>query len=281
MKTMYDDLLFVHESNLNNKIKTNYKGHKEELQTFMNSYYYPTREQLFGIVFDENQKPDLHEKEPKPTSIAQTNFDKAANIINSYFNKLSETSKQLNITSQSKFESTFYEEISMYLFKDLPAIQSKELSIYNKGIYAGLKIDNKYQISVIKKDVDFCIGKKVHVSIDNHDPLTLIVPVVAVEVKTYMDATMFGEIKSSGKAIRSASPNSKVFVLMGHKELADEHIIAARQDSTINEIFVLRKNSISPINSDALKAYYDSVCDAVNSIGIIDHIVTPGKILFP
>ena len=92
--------------------------------------------------------------------------------------------------------------------------------------------------------------------------MELILPIVAVEVKTYLDATMFGEIKSSSKAIRSASPNSRTYVLMGYRDLADEHIVAARQDATLTEMFALRENADSPFLPSVLKEYWEEINNA-------------------
>lgn len=259
-------MLLMHESNLLSKIENNYKGDGNEIKQFMDEVYFPTRKQLLSIDFNHPRFSD---------------FERAAELINFYFSQLKITSDRLSITSQSKFESTFYEEISNYLFKDLPEIKNGMLAIFNKGIYAGLKIDNQNHIAIIKKDVDFCIGKKAKIRINDQEEMDLILPVVSVEVKTYLDATMFGEIKSSSKAIRSASPNSKAYVLIGYKDLADEHIIAARQDSTLTEIFALRKDKNSPIDPNALCQYHNEIRFAVSEIGNTMDVATPGRLLFP
>ncbi len=257
-------MLFVHENNLINKINSNYKGHGIKIQEFYREYYLPVRDELSSIVFSEKDK---------------SAFSRASKIINDYYEKIDAFSRKYSITSQSKFASTFLEEISTYLFKDIPEIASGEFGVFNKKVYAGLKIDKNKQIGLITKDVDFCIGKKVNISIDGQSATELILPVVAVEVKTYLDATMFGEIKSSSKAIRSASPNSKTYVLMGYKCLADEHIIAARQDSTLSEMFVLKKNEKSPIDTNALFLYWQEIVTAIEEISAEDNIVVPGKLL--
>lgn len=259
-------MLLIHESNIRSKIDSNYNGRGHELFQFLQDKYLPMQQALMKIHFSVDD---------------QAAFQTAADIINAYFDDLWETSKKYNIKSQSKFESTYYEELSSYLFRELPPIASGVFSIFNKGIYAGLKIDNEHHVSVIKKDVDFCIGKKARVAIDRQAPFDLILPIVAVEVKTYLDATMFGEVKSSSKAIRSASPNSRAYVLMGYKDLADEHIIAARQDSTLTEMFALRKNENHSISAKALYEYYVEIADAVMSVSEEKQIQTPGRLLFP
>jgi len=263
-----DNLIFVHESNLVNKYKTDYKGRSDEIREFYFHSYLKMREKALGFNFDEKHRGD---------------FDKAAKLINEYYRSVERFSDKYNITSQSKFASTFLEEISSYLFKDIPEIKSGEFGIFNKNIYAGLKLDSDRNVSVITKDVDFCIGKKVEVDIKDTSGHTnsvqIIVPIVAVEVKTYLDATMFGEVKSSSGAIRSASPNSRTYVLMGYKDLKDEHIIAARQDSALTEMFALREGKGKPIDADALYSYWEEVRNAIRSVSSGNTIKTPGRLL--
>ncbi len=259
-------LLFVHENNIRNKISENYHGKRAELQQFYNNTYLPMRESLLNITFS----PDNEDA-----------FNRAAEIINHYFNDLWRASELYNINAQSKFESTYYEEISCYLFHNLPQIENETYSIFNKGIYAGLKIDTNNHISIIKKDVDFCIGRKTTVEFDNERPISLILPIITVEVKTYLDATMFGEVKSSSKAIRSASPFSRAYILMGYKDLADEHIIAARQDSTLTEIFALRRDKEAEINASVLQEYYKEIKNAIETATETTPVQTPGRLLFP
>lgn len=257
-------MLFVHENNLLTKIEKNYKGCSSQISDFYQNTYLPMKTKMLTYHFEEND--------------FQT-FSDATNTINVYYNKLREFSKKYNITSQSKFESTYLEEISVYLFREIPEILNGTFGIFNKKIYAGLKIDSNKKMAIITKDVDFCIGKKVNISIDKESLIELILPIVAVEVKTYLDATMFGEIKSSSKSIRSASPDSKTYVLMGYKDLADTHIIAARQDSTLTEMFALRDNNSSLIRDDAVYEYWKEICFAINSVSNEEFVNSHGRLL--
>lgn len=263
-------MLYVHEKNLLGKLKNSpqnkYFHLQNEIQNFYNTEYLPTKNRLLSLNFSKNNKAD---------------FVAAANMFNDYYNKLNQFSRQYSITSQSKFESTFLEEISSYLFKDITEIQNGEFGVFNKGIYAGLKINSNRKVEVIKKDVDFCIGKKVNISLDNQVSTELIIPIIAVEVKTYLDATMFGEVKSSSKSIRNASPNSKTYVLMGYKSIADEHIISARQDSALSEIFVLRANAHAPIDSNVLYDYWEEITNSISQIANDNLIQVPGRLLNP
>ena len=257
-------MLYIHESNIETKININYKGKASELRKFKEDYYVPFRNAMFAIDFTH---PTIED------------FKKAAKLINTYSHKLQEFASENSITSQSKLESTLLEELSVYLFKDIAEIKSQRLNFYNKGIYAGLKINPDLSLDIVKKDVDLCIGKKVDVTIEHQSPITITLPIVSVEVKTYLDATMFGEVKSSSKTLKSATPNSKAYVLMGYKCLADEHVIAARQDSTLDEMFVLRKGEGEPIDPFALYMYWLEIVGAIRNLTLDNTLTVPGRLL--
>lgn len=259
-------MLYIHENNIDTKIQKDYNGKKEAFKQFKADFYYPMRNEMMLLEFTENNKKS---------------FKRAAEICNKYYDAIEKFSDKYKVKSQSKFASTFLEEISVYLFKDLPSIKNGTFDVFNKGIYAGMKIASEDDISIIKKDVDFCIGKKVDITIDHEYNESIILPIVAVEVKTYLDATMFGEIKSSSKSIRSATPNSRTYVLMGYKDLADEHIVAARQDATLTEMFALRRSANGEIEWTALYDYWKEVSDAVNSLSNDEYVSPLGRLLFP
>lgn len=255
--------MFVHEKNIDTKIKNNYGGFSDEISSFKNTEYLRMRREIESVDFTDGKEA----------------FKKAVDTLNKYWVHLHSFAIKYNIKSQSKFESSFLEEISYYLFKNHTLIRNDKLNIFNKGIYAGLKINEDLSIDIIKKDVDFCIGKKIDLTINTQSPVQLIIPAVSVEVKTYLDATMFGEVKSSSKTLKSSTPNSKAYVLMGYKCLSDEHILAARQDSTLDGMFALQEKENSPINVDALYEYYKEICEALDNIAETPEIITPGRLL--
>ena len=180
-------MIYPHKDNIVSKMESNYYGKYPFLFEFYTNVYIPMNNKISLLIFDE-----LH----------KNNFKIATDIFNDYYKKLIDFRNLHGIRSQSKWDSSFLEEISSYLFKDLTDIANGELDTFNKKIYAGIKIDNRKKVEVITKDVDFCIGKKISITISDQDPIEIILPIVAVEVKTYLDATMFGEVKSSSKSIR-------------------------------------------------------------------------------
>lgn len=257
-------MLFIHQSNFDTKIESNYHSKGAALRKFKEEYYEPFRKALYNTDF---------------TNPTMDTFFEATKLINVYAKRLSEFIGENGITSQSKLESTLLEELSVYLFKDIPEVKSKRLDFYNKGIFAGLKINSDLSLDIIKKDVDFCIGRKIKLTIEDQKPIVLTIPLVSVEVKTYLDATMFGEVKSSSKTLKSANPNSKAYVLMGYKCLADEHVLAARQDSTLDELFVLREGEGKPIDPYALYIYWREITSAIINVTTNNTLSVPGRLL--
>lgn len=211
-------MLYIHENNLKNKIDINYNGKGEKIRQFYEDVYLNTKMKLLNFDFSNSD---------------ENVFKEATELINNYYKKLDSFIKKNNITSQSKFRSSFLEELSTYLFQDNEYIKSGKLGIYNKGIFAGIKIGNDLKVNIIKKDVDFCIGKKVVIKIEN-TKFEIILPIVAVEVKTYLDATMFGEVQFSSKLLKSATPNVKTYVLMETNQVGNDKIISARYDKNLD-----------------------------------------------
>ena len=257
-------MLYIHQSNFDTKIESNYHSKGVALRKFKEEYYEPFRKALYNTDF---------------TNPTMETFFEATKLINVYAKRLSEFIGENGITSQSKLESTLLEELSVYLFKDIPEVKRKRLDFYNRGIFAGLKINSDLSLDIIKKDVDFCIGRKIKLTIEDQKPIVLTIPLVSVEVKTYLDATMFGEVKSSSKTLKSANPNSKAYVLMGYKCLADEHVLAARQDSTLDEMFVLREGEGKTIDPYALYIYWREITSAIINVTTNNTLSVPGRLL--
>lgn len=256
-------MLYIHENNLKNKIDINYNGKGEKIRQFYEDVYLNTKMELLNFDFSNSD---------------ENIFKEATELINNYYKKLDSFIKKNNITSQSKFRSSFLEELSTYLFQDNEYIKSGKLGIYNKGIFAGIKIGNDLKVNIIKKDVDFCIGKKVVIKIEN-TKFEIILPIVAVEVKTYLDATMFGEVQFSSKLLKSATPNVKTYVLMETNQVGNDKIISARYDKNLDEMFVLRFNNQSLIEFLVLKDYYDQICTDIKNIAIERDIIVPGRLI--
>lgn len=107
------------------------------------------------------------------------------------------------------------------------------------------------------------------------------IPVICVEVKTYLDATMYGEVSFSARQLRNANPEVKLYVLMEYNEVAKARIIASRSDTALDEMFALRSSAADPLDAVTLKAYYDEMDQALNGIGAASSLTLPGRMLKP
>jgi hypothetical protein len=163
------------------------------------------------------------------------------------------------------------EEFCGFLLKDLPGISDLELDIFNKGVYAGLQIDQEGKTRVKTKDIDFCIGKEVSASF-NREEYKIIIPVVAAECKTYLDNTMFSEAQFTAQKIKQGAPNVKVFVIAEVNEVGLGQIPA---QSPVDQVYILRKNWDSSISSAIL---YQIVKDAKRAL---EKIEQAGSTTFP
>lgn len=256
-------MLLIHENNFKSKIKKNYKGLGKKINNFYQNVYLKTKNDLMSIDFSNSDTET---------------FKIATKIINDYYKKLNKFTDSNKITSQSKFRSTFLEEISSYLFSDNEYIKNNTLGIYNKGIYAGLMIGNNLKVNIMKKDVDFCIGKRVKITIEENE-FEIILPIVAVEVKTYLDATMLGEVQYSSKLIKAATPNAKTYVLMETNQVGDDKLVLARCDNALNEMFVLRKEEGKLIDYRILEDYYNEITSVIKDTAIERKVITPGRLI--
>lgn len=211
-------------------------------------------------------------------------FNECSNIFNSYWKDLKQFMKNNTISNNSKIHTTFMEEFSCYFLCTLPNINNYD--VFTTDVFAGLKIKSDYTITQIKKDVDFCIGKEISIPISEQDKITLKVPAISVEVKSYVDATMLGEVMNTSRKIKGANPGSKSILLTWVNSFADEHAIEAAYDSSLDEIIVLSKEKrVSGkqlkiiFTSKGLHDYYEVMLKAMADIRFDNEVPQIGHLL--
>ncbi|MHA3786217.1 hypothetical protein [Mycoplasma sp. Z244C] len=69
---------------------------------------------------------------------------------------------------------------------------------------------------------------------------------------------------SSSKKIKSSTPFSKCFVLCGYVDFAEHHFSTVEQDSSIDQIYVLRENSSDKFDYKAFIEYYEDVYNFIH-----------------
>lgn len=238
---------YPHEKNINNKIKDDYHKIGCLIKEYKENVYDPFRKKIDKIQFKDDYNT----------------FINATSIIEDYKKVMKKFASDNEITSQSKFESSFLEEINTYLFVNSMKIKSGKLGIYHSKIYKDLKITDKLKPVVSYKNVDFCIGKKTKIKVGDKE-IEIIVPSVCVEVKTYLDATMMGEVTSSSKMLKTSNPDAHTYILAGYRSLKDEHLLIANNDAAFDDIFFLQENEESEIDPRVLYFWWKEITNVLD-----------------
>lgn len=163
------------------------------------------------------------------------------------------------------------EEFSCYFLSSIPHFD--DFDIFTENVFAGLKITPSQHIAQVPKNVDFCIGKETKVIIEKQDPIVLNVPVISVEVKSFVDATMMGEILYTSRKIKGANPGSKIILLTWVNALTDDRVIEAAYDMSLDEIIVMsteKRKGNEPLKikftKEGLQKYFSVMEDAISVV---------------
>lgn len=277
---------YVHENDLldeinkaGEKYKQNSGKHKKGdmknrkkyriYKKFYDDYYVPMRNKIEKMTFDES---DIE------------SFSDCADVLNQYWDELKQFMKKNKISNKAKLHTDFLEEFSCYFFNGIDRLD--DFDIFISDVFAGLKILPSHEIKQITKDVDFCIGNELVVSTESDEEMSLRIPAVSVEVKTYVDATMLGEIMNSARKIKGANPGSKVILLTWINSFADEHALEAAYDSSIDEIVVLserkRKSgeeAVIEFTKEGLRDYYCVMRQSLDEVMHEEEIPSMGRLL--
>lgn len=249
---------FVHEDNLEAKIKGNYKKRRSDFQNFKSQSYIPYKTAQLQLK-----------------GIAREAIFKRVTLLEAYFRKADAFNKGNWISFQSKFRPTILEEFCGYLFKDLPQVSSLGLTFFKKGVYAGLNIDKDGKVRIKTKDIDFCIGKVVQAEFAE-SRYEIKIPIVGVECKTYIDNTMFSEAQFTAQKLKGGAPEIKVFVI------AETNAIDVNQlpsQSPVDQIYILREKVSSPIEPTVVWELFNEVKQAIEMVSLERIIKLPGKLL--
>ena len=210
-------------------------------------------------------------------------FAKFASILETYWSDLMDFEKEANLSSNCKLHTTFLEEISCYFLHSIPI--AKDFDVFTDDVFAGLKMNSNGSIGFITKNVDFCIGKEVSMYI-KRKKYVLRVPVVSVEVKTYTDKTMLGEITNTARKLKGANPKSKAILLMWVSGIKEESVIEAACDNALDEIIVIstekrKKGKPTPVvfTEKGLKDYWEVLSIKLEESLVESNIPEMGKIL--
>jgi len=231
---------FYHKRNLQGKIDNNYKNKGHIINRFMNLYYIPYSQRQLSI-----------------NGIDKRSIFRRVALLNIYYHRIdSFLDGNAWITTQSKMRSTILEEFCGYLFKDLPIITKMGLGFFNKKVYSGIAINQKGGIFPKTKDVDFCIGKAIGADFGGKR-FNIIVPLIAIECKTWLDKTMFSEAQYTAQKLKQGAPNVKVYILSGYSGI-DKDEVPSKGQTPIDQVFLIGDTRTN-VNKNAIYGFFSEV----------------------
>lgn len=207
------------------------------------------------------------------TGSAKGVIDKRVDLLNKYYDFFikydSSHDKKIDdvFSAQSKFRSTVLEEFLAILMNDavrecLKDVPNARVEIGSVKAYANLYFYSKNfttfasepSIGINVKDQDFAIYRSVRICMDDGEPVTTSVPVVAIECKTYVDKTMFEGAAATAEKLKAGNPYT-MFGIVAETYEIDKSFIPAY--SRVDQVYILRKGSrkgqIKPIAYDVVE----------------------------
>jgi hypothetical protein len=255
---MVEDFLY-HESNIDGKCRdlrsNRYRGIFRECIEYKREKYLPYKEGQLRI-----------------SGISQNDIEEKITLLKQYYISVNEFQQTHHITSQSKFRPSILEEFCGFLFKDIPKVRSLNLGFFNKDVFAGLGINSQGKAIIRTKNIDFCIGKHFGVTFESQSE-KLIIPVIAIECKTYTDKTMLNEAQFTAQKLKQGSPSTKVYILSEGNQVANDEIPLKGQ-TPLDQIFILRpflgrdgtKKIYGEINSEVVHNFFTQIVNDLDTI---------------
>jgi len=241
---------YVHAEYLKKCASDNNNVNQALFQSFYRNKYLKMRRKVKG--FDYANDSDA--------------FKKCADVLNDYFADVKSLEMAVSLSDNSKLHTDFMEEFSCYFLEQIPQISG--FDNFTKNVFAGLRLKTDQSISVITKDVDFCVGKSVKMKLGRQN-IVLNIPIISVEMKTYVEKTMLGEIVNTARKIKGANPRSKCILLTWVKSFTEDSVIEIASESYLDEIVVMsskkRKKGTTPVEftEEGLKAYWEVISEAI------------------
>jgi len=251
----------VHAQNILTKKRQNLSGTKEKALRLIEKTYLKYIKQQFAIGENIEDRDKIEQR---------------VKLLNDYYTFFSANGDfNSEFHSQSKLRSTILEEFLYLLFKDfIKQIKitipdnNDVLALGSAKAYTNLYFKSKdiksfieeLETGINEKDQDFTIYRPVKLQI-NSNTREVNVPIVAVEVKTYIDKTMLEGIIATAEKIKSGNPYAKFYAITETYEV-DLNVDPAY--SRIDQIYVLRKTTRRGTQSIQPDVVYDFYSEITN-----------------
>lgn len=275
----------VHRDNLIKKLQNTINGDKsatfktaDDVRNFLKPYieYRSNIDCLASCINNEN------------IDEVQTEMIKALSEYKTIAYQLNNSGNGQYFTSQSKFEPTILEEFMGFLLS--PLIRNlKNIKCGPVRAYSEMSIDvsidsNNSAITHLEqktKNQDFSLFTEKEIP---GDKLTIQIPLISIECKTYIDKTMLEGSITTATRIKSGNPQSKFYVVSETWDLSENEKVNLNE---IDNVFVIRKckrRSNNEIDADVLKDIYKTIKNDLHSLKIntmpLENIKKTGKLKF-
>ena len=226
----------------------------------------------------------------------KTGIEKRVALLNSYYDFIHSKGWDNLFTSQSKFRSTILEEFLFILFDKFVNNLRKNIGDNNSVLSCGnsKSYTNMYfyaknvkefvqtpRIGINMKDQDFAIYRELTLKI-NDKTKKVILPIVAIEAKTYLDKTMLEGSIATAEKIKSGNPYTKFYIVT---ETYEVDLSVDPAYSRIDQIYVLRKSNDrgenKPISADVVLMIVERIKEHLNKewSNVEDKLTSKGVIL--
>lgn len=228
-------------------------------------------------LFKESSYDPYKIEQLKITGISREDISKKVALLNTYYPIADQFNNQYKITSQAKFRPTILEEFCGFLLKDIPEIDRLKLDFFNKSVFAGISLDKEGNSKIKTKNIDFCIGKEFKVRIEG-EPYSLIIPVIAIECKTYLDKTMFSEAQFTAQKMKQGSPNVRVYVVAEENQV-DKNEIPTKGRTPVDQIYIIRGNPKNPISETSVYELFSDIKSDLEHLTVDTEIKEIGRMI--
>ena len=209
-------------------------------------------------------------------------------MLNEYKECLDQQHYAEHFDSRSNLHSSVLEEFVYYLFRDLAEEYSNNALIGKSHTFKDIffmprnykEMLNSPAATIERKDHDFAIGIHVDTKMTSRggeapQNLTLDIPAVAVECKTYLDKTMLQDASTAAEQLKIRNPTAYYVVVAEWLKLTDAVNL---KKFKIDQIYVLRKQkntdrefrygegyTKNPIYADVVTHFFSRVRDHLAS----------------
>jgi len=237
--------MFVHGDNIAQKLSADRKKYSDETA---NSYLAEIKEE-----YEKWKDANLSLHGPF-TEIGDNDIEilKArVDWLNQYKDFIDQQHFAERFDSRSNLHSTVLEEFMYYLFKDLVEEYSSSALIGKSNTFKDMFFMAKSYAEMVsepyarieRKDHDFVIGVKILADMqcdgsEQVQKVSIEIPAVAVECKTYLDKTMLEGSSTAGEQLLSRNPNA-IYIVVAEWLKLTENVNLKKYK--VNQIYVLRK----------------------------------------